>query len=915
VNRQKYIYAFADGRAEGNRTQRNLLGGKGANLAEMTNLGVPVPPGFTLSTEACTEYFRSEGKFPGGLEEELQEQMGRLEKVRGQRFGDAENPLLVSVRSGARVSMPGMMDSILNLGLNPDTVEGLARRSGNRRFAYDCYRRFLQMFGDVVLGVASEEYESALTERKKARGVHNDTDLTDADMVELAGEFRTLTEQIIRRGFPFEPMDQLRQSVRAVFDSWNNKRAVEYRRIHSIGDNWGTAVNVQTMVYGNPGSGIGVAFTRSPAHGEKKLYGEYLRNAQGEDVVAGIRTPGPLAQDPGRPGESMQEQMPDLYRELREISERLEGHFGDMLDLEFTIEEGTLFMLQARSGKRTGLASLRIAHDMVAEGIISRSQAIDRVEPDHLLHVLSPVFPPGERDRAVAEGRLLARGLNAGPGASSGRIAFSAEQAVEMHANGDSVVLVRPETSPEDIAGMKAAVGILTSRGGMTSHAAVVARGMGKSCIVGCGELRIDTKAGQMRVGDRVLKQGEELSLDGTTGEVFLGRLPTIPSEVFQALSGDGEPRERGGTVLAYIELMEWVDAARRLRVRANADTPEDARIARTHGAEGIGLTRTEHMFFARDRILAVREMILAANPLERQRALAKLLPMQRRDFYHILKEMDGLPVTIRLLDPPLHEFLPVERVAQAELARELGVDAAEVEAKVDLLREMNPMLGHRGCRLGLTYPEVYQVQVQAVFEAACELKTEGRDPHPEVMVPLVGLYKEMAILRRMIVQEADRIQKSSGVQVSYQVGTMIEVPRACIEAAAIAREAEFFSFGTNDLTQMTYGFSRDDAAPFLRPYLEMRIVDEDPFQSLDVTGVGPLVEMAVRAGRESRPDLKIGICGEHGGDPASIEFFHRVGLDYVSCSPYRLPIARLAAARIAVREADAEPGSGPGSR
>lgn len=909
---RKFIYSFGGGKAEGSREQRELLGGKGANLAEMSLIGVPVPPGFTITTEACREYFGAGDRFPAGLKDEMESYLRRLEEIRGQRFGDCENPLLVSVRSGAQVSMPGMMDSILNLGLNSDTVEGLARKSGNRRFAFDCYRRFLQMFGDVVLGMAREEFESILSDRKKALGGSQDSCLGEEDLVSVAEEFRILIEQITRKDFPRDPMKQLRQSVEAVFQSWKNQRAVEYRRIHGIPDDWGTAVTIQAMVFGNRGarSGTGVAFTRNPATGEKSLYGEFLSDAQGEDIVAGSRTPQSLRQSPVSKGRSLQEMMPDVYGCLEKIAVRLESHFEDMLDLEFTIEDGTLFLLQARRGKRTGPAALRIAHAMMKEGIVSKMTAIQRVEPDHLLQVLSPVFPEAERERAIAAGLLLVRGLNAGPGASSGRIAFSAEEATRMHGRGEKVILVRNETSPEDILGMKVAEGILTARGGITSHAAVVARGMGKSCIVGCEGIRIDPIAGRMTAGGRSIDRGEEISLDGTTGEVFLGRLTTIPSEIYRALRNEPVGKDQEGIFRAYRDLMDWADATRRLGIRANADTPEDARNARLLGAEGIGLTRTEHMFFAAERIPAVREMILASSPLERQRALSKLLPMQREDFYGILEEMDGLPVTIRLLDPPLHEFLPDEPALQEALAHEMGVEPEVVRAKVNLLREVNPMLGHRGCRLGLSHPEIYKMQVQAIFEAACKRKQDGGDPRPEVMIPLVGLVREIAILRRLVIQEAERVMKQFSIRVPFLVGTMMEVPRACLEAASIAEEADFFSFGTNDLTQMTYGFSRDDVAPILKSYLEMEILSVDPFQSLDVSGVGQLVEMATIAGRGRRGDLKIGICGEHGGDAKSIEWFHSIGLDYVSCSPYRLPIARLAAARAVIAEGNARENS-----
>ena len=900
---KKFAFSFGGGVAEGHRGMGELLGGKGADLAEMTRMGIPVPPGFTISTEACLEFFRGVESLPGGLAGEVDVCIRSLEENCGQKFGDSENPLLVSVRSGARVSMPGMMDTVLNLGLNDATVEGLARRSGNRRFALDCYRRFLQMFGDVVLGIAGEEYEAALEDRKKARGIRADADLDEEDLMALVGEFRTLTEQISRKNFPENPVEQLHQAIAAVFRSWNNQRAIAYREIHHIPADWGTAVTVQVMVFGNQGnqSATGVAFTRDPSTGAKRFYGEYLLNAQGEDVVAGIRTPDPLVQRTPADGSSLEEKMPEVYSRLISTADKLERHYRDMLDLEFTIEQEKLYLLQARPGKRTGQASVRMAVEMAEEGIIGREEAIRRVDPDQLQMLLNPVFSEEEKQRVNREGGLLARGRNAGPGAAAGKVVFSPEQAVAFKKKGEKTILVRSETSPEDIAGMKAAEGILTARGGMTSHAAVVARGMGKSCVVGCSEIRIESDTRQMTVGNRVIREGEEISIDGSTGEVFLGRLLTRESVVHQALMDGKTSGEPNPLVESFTTLMKWVDSTRRLRVRANADTPENAREALAYGAEGIGLARTEHMFFALERIPTVQEMILASTTEERLKALAKLLPMQREDFGRILEAMDGLPVTIRLLDPPLHEFLPRHSKAQEKLAKTLKVSPEVVKAKVESLQEINPMLGHRGCRMGITYPEIYRTQVQAIFEAACALKRQGKDPRPEVMIPLVGIPEEFKRLRRLVVQEAERIMTRESVRLPLIVGTMMEIPRACLVASEIAAEADFFSFGTNDLTQMTFGYSRDDSGGFLRAYQELGVLEDDPFQVLDRSGVGRLVELATREGKKRRSDLKVGICGEHGGDPRSVQFFHSVGLDYVSCSSFRLPIARLAAARAAL--------------
>ena len=871
---KKSIYFFARGQTEGRADMKNLLGGKGANLAEMTSLGIPVPPGFTITTEVCTQFYANGRRWPEGLDEEVRAAMRRLEEITGRKFGDPEKPLLVSVRSGARVSMPGMMDTILNLGLNDQTVEGLARLA-DARFAYDSYRRFVQMYGNVVMGVPSEEYEKLIDEVKERKGVTLDTELTAEDWKELVARFKKLTEEKTGKPFPNDPEEQLFGAITAVFDSWNNPRAIRYRAINKIPGDWGTAVNVQTMVFGNlgPTSGTGVAFTRDPATGKNVFYGEYLMNAQGEDVVAGIRTPEPISK--------LKETNPKAYEQLEEIRQILERHYKDMMDIEFTIQDGELFMLQCRSGKRTALAAVTIAVDMVKEGLIDKETAIMRVDPEQVEQLLHPTIAPNQKLD------LLTKGLPASPGAAVGRIVFTADDAEAWAARGEKVILVRTETSPEDIGGMDAAEGILTARGGMTSHAAVVARGMGKCCVAGAGELRIDVENKTMTVKGRVFREGDWISLNGSTGEVFAGQAELQQAE----LSG------------AFGELMQWADEIRTLKVRTNADTPRDAETARRFGAEGIGLCRTEHMFFGENRILAVREMILADDEEGRRKALAKLLPYQRGDFYEILKTMAGLPVTIRLLDPPLHEFLPHEPEAQAEVAKEMGKSVEEIRARVESLKEFNPMLGHRGCRLGITYPEIYEMQVQAIFEAAAQLAKEGVQVHPEVMIPLVGTVDELAFLKERLQKVAQDVMAKAGVQIPFSIGTMIEVPRAAVVADEIAKEAEFFSFGTNDLTQMTYGFSRDDAGKFLADYRDKGIIRFDPFQTLDQQGVGQLVQMGVERGRKTRPDLKCGICGEHGGDPDSVKFCHRVGLDYVSCSPYRVPVARLAAAQARVEE------------
>jgi pyruvate,orthophosphate dikinase len=891
----KRVFFFGNGEAEGAGLGKETLGGKGSGLAEMTALGIPVPPGFTIETGVCADF--SHGASLDGVHDEVDSALARLEHVTGRRFGDAEDPLLVSVRSGARSSMPGMMDTILNLGLTSRALKGLAARSGDR-FAFDCRRRFLEMYSDVVLRVPRHEFEAVLAAKKRERGVKSDVELTAEDLKEIVRKNEEIVRARTGKDFPDEAREQLWGAIGAVFRSWENERARTYRKLHHIPDDWGTAVSVQSMVFGNRGetSATGVAFTRDPSTGERKFYGEFLPNAQGEDVVAGIRTPRPLSKDGS--GASLEETMPEAYRELLRLRDMLEKRYRDMQDLEFTIEDRRLYLLQTRNGKRTGFAAVRIATEMVDEGLITEDEAVARVEAEQLVQLLAPVFPGKEKETAVKGGRFLGKGLPAGPGAACGRICFTAEHAVETAAKGEPVVLVREETSPEDIAGMNAAVGILTTRGGMTSHAAVVARGMGKTCVVGAGEITVDTAHGQVRARGLSAKELDWISIDGSTGEVILGQLPTQPSEVLQVVLQKSMPLEKSAVASAFTRLLSWADARRRLGVRANADTPEDARVARLFGAEGIGLCRTEHMFFEEKRILAVREMILADTKEERRTALAKILPMQREDFLGIFREMAGRPVTIRLLDPPLHEFLPKEEQAVRRTAEDLGVSPDSIRERVHALAEVNPMLGHRGCRLGITHPEIYEMQVCAIFEAAMAALSEGVHPNPEIMIPLVGAKGEFDRLKKLVDEEAKRI---AGNRVSYKVGTMIEVPRAALRANRIALNCDFFSFGTNDLTQMTYGYSRDDAASFLPTYIEEGIVSGDPFASLDQYGVGELISLAVRRGREAKPGLKLGICGEHGGDPRSIEFFHAVGLDYVSCSPFRVPIARLAAARAAL--------------
>jgi pyruvate,orthophosphate dikinase len=909
----KYVYFFGEGKADGNAQMKALLGGKGANLAEMTSLGIPVPSGFTISTEVCSYYDEHDGAYPAELKKEVETALAKMEKVMGATFGGADNPLLVSVRSGAAISMPGMMDTILNLGLNDETVQGLVRRTEDERFSYDCYRRFVAMYGDVVLGLKPQEkdeedpFEVILEAKKKARGIHYDHELSAQDLKELIQDYKTEIKKKVGVDFPEEPHEQLWGAIGAVFGSWNNPRAIAYRELNAIPDDLGTAVNVQSMVFGNMGktSGTGVAFTRDPATGADVFYGEYLMNAQGEDVVAGIRTPQPInkRQKGGKDIPSLEEEMPKVYGQLEEIRSKLDRHYRDMQDVEFTIQQGKLWMLQTRAGKRTGLAALRIAVDMVQQKVITKEEALLRVEPAQLNQVLRPVFDPQQKQHAIDEGKLIAHGLNAGPGAASGKVVFNAPDAEEWAGRGEEVLLVRIETSPEDIRGMNAAQGILTARGGMTSHAALVARQMGKVCVAGCGALNIDYKKRQIQVEGHTIKEGDYLSIDGTTGEVILGKIPTRPSEILQVLIEKRLKPDESEIYRYYSELMSWADEVRRLGVHTNADEPDQARIALAFGAEGIGLCRTEHMFFEGDRIDAVREMILADDKTGREEALAKLLPMQKEDFKGIFQVMGERPVTIRTLDPPLHEFLPHTQEDIDDLARKMGITAEKLQSKVLSLHEANPMLGHRGCRLGIVYPEITAMQAQAIFEAACEVAKDGTKVHPEVMIPLVGDVRELANQRTVVDDKAHEVFSRYGAEVAYKVGTMIEVPRGALTADQVAQEAEFFSFGTNDLTQTTYGISRDDAGKFLQAYLAADIWDADPFEKLDRVGVGQLLDIAVKKGRSTRPELKIGICGEHGGEPSSVEFCHTVGLDYVSCSPYRVPIARIAAAHAALKE------------
>ena len=914
--KKKYIYFFGNGSADGNANMKDLLGGKGANLAEMANLGFPVPSGFTISTEACDAYNKKNKTYPPGLQGEIDKNLLRLEREMGAKLGNAKNPLLVSVRSGAAASMPGMMDTVLNLGLNPDSVQGLIAKTGNERFPWDAYRRFINMFGNVVMGMEHHDFEEIMDRHKKKARVENDTDLSAEQLKNVCEDFIALYKKRTRTNFPLNPKEQLRKAIVAVFDSWNNPRAIKYREIYGIKGLLGTAVNVQAMVYGNMGndSATGVCFTRNPSTGENKFYGEFLLNAQGEDVVAGIRTPEPIS--------DLQKELPVAYKKLVKIRRDLEKHYKDLQDMEFTIQEGKLFILQTRNGKRTTHAAVKIAVDMVKEKLIDKRTAISRIDANQLDQLLHPTFDPkAKRD-------VIARGLPASPGAAFGRVVFHADDAERLAAKGEMVILVRIETSPEDVGGMHVSQGILTTRGGMTSHAAVVARGMGTCCVAGCGSIQINYQKEAFTVDGKVVKKGDYISLDGTLGEVMLGKVPTVEP----ALSGD------------FNKLMKWTDEIRRLKIRTNADTPEDAKRGKDFGAEGIGLCRTEHMFFGENRIDYVRQMILTAgnvtsletavketeseldNAPKRKLsllkskakkmkaklktsqklyngALNKLLPMQRSDFEKIFKIMDGFPVTIRLLDPPLHEFLPNEKSLQIELARKMGMTLKEIKDRVNSLHETNPMLGLRGCRLGIIYPDIYRMQVQAIIEAACTVKKNGIKVIPEIMIPLVGTEGEMSVLKKDVETVANRVLAKKGVKINYKIGTMIEIPRAALTADRIARHAEFFSFGTNDLTQMTFGYSRDDVGSFVPQFVKSGILKKDPFQILDQEGVGQLVKTGIKKGRQTRPDLKIGICGEHGGEPSSIEFCHRNAMDYVSCSPFRVPIARLATAQAVIKE------------
>ncbi len=871
----KFVYFFGNGKAEGDAKMKDLLGGKGANLAEMTNIGIPVPAGFTITTETCDLYNKNGEKWPAGLEEQVRENVSKLEKAMGLKLGDRNNPLLVSIRSGAAASMPGMMDTVLNLGLNSEVVQGLIVKTENERFAWDSYRRFIQMFGDVVMEVPHDDFEHVLEKKKQQVGAKSDTELNANDLKDVVRQYKKIYLDHTKEEFPQDPFEQLVKATNAVFNSWNNPRAIKYRQINEIRGLLGTAVNIQAMVFGNMGetSGTGVCFTRNPSTGENKFYGEYLINAQGEDVVAGIRTPEPI--------EVLAKKWPVVYKQLDALRLRLEKHYKDMQDIEFTIQEGKLYILQTRNGKRTAAAAVRVAVELVKEKVLTRDQALLRVDPKQLDQLLHPTFDPKQKKDVIA------RGLPASPGAATGKVVFTAEDAEAWAKKGEAVILVRIETSPEDIGGMNVAKGILTARGGMTSHAAVVARGMGKCCVAGVSDIQIDYKTRQFTAGKAVVKEGDFISLDGTLGQVYLGKMNTIESK----LSGD------------FATLMKWADETRKMKVRTNGDTPHDAEVARRFGAEGIGLCRTEHMFFEGDRIIAVREMILADDKAGREKALAKLLPMQRGDFEGIFEAMKGFPVTIRLLDPPLHEFLPQEAANQQEMADVMKVPVEVVRQKVEALHEFNPMLGHRGCRLGITYPEIYAMQVRAIIEAACNLKKKGIKIIPEIMIPLVGTKKELDILKDLSIETINKVFAEKGTKVEYMIGTMIEVPRAALTADRIAESAEFFSFGTNDLTQMTLGFSRDDSGSFMGAYLDQGIYEKDVFQSIDEEGVGSLIQLAVEKGRKTKKDLKIGICGEHGGDPSSIAFCNKVGMNYVSCSPYRVPIARLAAAQAVLRQ------------
>lgn len=876
---KKYVYFFGEGKAEGDGKMKDTLGGKGAGLAEMTNIGVPVPPGFTITTQVCNYFYDHAHQYPQELKEQYEKAIARLEKAIGKRFGDSQNPLLVSVRSGAKISMPGMMDTVLNLGLNDKAVEGMAKKTGNERFAYDAYRRFIHMFGNVVLGISKDEFEEILTAKKEEVGAKADTDLETEHLKELIAQYKELVREKIGEDFPQDPRAQLDMARDAVFKSWNTPRAVTYRKLNKISDDLGTAVNVQAMVFGNMGDdcATGVGFTRNPSTGEKAFYGEYLTNAQGEDVVAGVRTPKPIVE--------LEHEMPAVFKQLKEITNKLEQHYRDVQDFEFTIEQDKLYMLQTRTGKRTAQAAVKIAVDMVGEGLITKKEAILRVDPEALNQLLHPVLDPS------AKYEVLAQGLPASPGAAVGKVVFTSEEAVTQ-GDTEKVILVRTETNPDDIHGMDVSQGILTARGGMTSHAAVVARGMGKCCVAGCEEIRVNEKEKKFTVKGIEVKEGDWLTLNGSTGEVILGKVPTVEP----SLTGD------------FGKFMSWADEERKIGVRANADIPRDAKVARNFGAEGIGLCRTEHMFFDEERLPFMQEMIVAETEEERRAALNKLLKFQKENFKGLFKEMEGLTVTIRTLDPPLHEFLPKTQEEALELSKKIGVPADKIWAKAQDLHEFNPMLGHRGCRLGITYPEITEMQAKAIILAACELKKEeGLEVVPEIMIPLVGNVAELKHQKEVVVKTAEETMKEEKTKIEYHVGTMIEVPRGALTADEVAQEADFFSCGTNDLTQMTMGFSRDDAGKFIRVYQDQKILKSDPFQTLDQEGVGQLVEMAVKKGRKVKKDLKVGICGEHGGDPESVKFCHRVGLTYVSCSPYRVPIARLAAAQAAVEEKEAK--------
>jgi pyruvate,orthophosphate dikinase len=901
----RYIYNFGDGKADGNAEMKNLLGGKGANLAEMTNIGLPVPPGFTITTEVCTYYYDNKHSYPKNLlEKDIPAAMARLEKSLGKKFGDPKNPLLVSVRSGARASMPGMMDTILNLGLNDETVEGLASLTQNPRFAWDCYRRFVQMYGDVVLGLKptnkkeSDPFEAIIETKKHQRGISLDTDLTTDDLKDLVQAFKRAIKARTGSDFPKNPLEQLYGAISAVFGSWNNDRAIIYRRMNGIPASWGTACNVQVMAFGNLGesSGTGVAFTRDPASGENIFYGEYLMNAQGEDVVAGTRTPLKLLE--------LQKQAPTIYAQLEKIRKTLEKHFRDMMDIEFTIENGKLYMLQCRVGKRTGFAAIKIALDMKDERLISEKEALLRIEPEQLNQLLRPVFDSSEKKAAIAKGRFMAKGLNAGPGAASGKVYYNALDAEAAGKRGERVILVRIETSPEDIRGMQAAEGILTARGGMTSHAALVARQMGKVCVAGCGDLEIhyDQSAMSIRGKSFRIKEGDFISIDGSTGEVFEGEIKTKDSEVLQVLIKKTLKPEQSEIYQMYARVMQWADKYRRLKLRTNADQPDQAQTALLFGAEGIGLCRSEHMFFIEDRIDRVRQMILANTEEERRAALKEILPYQRVDYYNIFKAMSGYPVTVRLLDPPLHEFLPKEERSQRQIAEKLFKTFEEVQERVEALKESNPMLGFRGCRLGVLFPEITEMQVRAIMEAACNALKDGIHVFPEIMIPLVADVKELQHQVQVVRTVAETVFSEKGRRVDYLVGTMIEVPRAALLSSEIAPSADFYSFGTNDLTQMTLGLSRDDSNRFLPAYLEKDIYPRDPFEAIDQSGVGRLMRIASEEGRKVKAKLKLGICGEHGGETSSVAFCHQLGFDYVSCSPFRVPIARLAAARAALK-------------